>query len=57
MNDFTSSYTAPMSLAEWRAAPDDVKAGVFEEIQEWREQDRAEQHWAWGLVQPFFDHL
>lgn len=57
MNDFTASYTSPMSLAQWRAAPDDVKAGVFEEIQEWREQDRHKQHWAWDLVQPFFDHL
>ena len=52
MNDFTIA-TQPMTLAEWRAAPDDVKAGVFEEIVELREQDRADQHWAWPFVQSF----
>ena len=55
MDDFTIT-THPMTLAEWRAAPDDVKAGVFEEIQELREQEREDQHWAWPFVQPFFDH-
>ncbi|MBL6751419.1 MAG: hypothetical protein ISP90_12900 [Nevskia sp.] len=55
MYDFTIT-TQAMSLAEWRAAPDCVKAGVFEEITELREQDRADQHWAWPFVQPFFDH-
>jgi hypothetical protein len=54
MNDFTIT-THPMTLAEWQAAPDDVKAGVFEEIAELREQDRADHHWAWPFVQPFFD--
>ena len=55
MDDFTI-YPQPMTLAEWRVAPDDIKAGVFEEIMELRERDRADQHWAWPLVQPFFDH-
>ncbi len=56
MNDTFISTTTPTSLAEWRRLPDDVKAGIFEEIDEMREQDRAEQHWAWPFVQPFLDH-
>jgi hypothetical protein len=55
MNDTFISATTPTSLAEWRRLPDDVKAGIFEEIDEMREQDRAEHHWAWPFVQPFLD--
>ncbi len=53
MNDTFTSTTTPTSVAEWRRQPDDVKAGIFEEIDEMREQDRADQHWAWPFVQPF----
>jgi len=45
-----------MSLAEWRLLPDDVKAGVFQEIVELQEQDAAEHHWAWSFVRSFFEH-
>ena len=55
MDDFYYPISRPKSLAEWRALPDDVKAGIFEEISELREQDRHEQHWAWCFVQPFLD--
>lgn len=34
----------------------DAKQAQAAEIMELREQDRAEQHWAWDFVQPFFDH-
>jgi hypothetical protein len=55
MDDFYYPISRPRTVQEWRALPDDVKAGIFEEITELREQDRAEQHWAWGFVQPFLD--
>ncbi len=55
MDDF---YATPRvkTFAEWRALPDDVKAGVYEEIVEMMEQERADQHWAWPFVQPYLDH-
>lgn len=56
MDDFFYPIPRPRTLAEWRALPDDVLAGIFEEIAEMREQDRADQHWAWDFVQPFFDN-
>ena len=56
MNDTFTSITRPMNLADWRRLPEDVKAGIFEEIDEMREQDRADHHWAWPFVQPFLDH-
>jgi len=43
----------PMSLADWLAVPDDVKAGVFEEVDALQTQGIAEQHWAWRFVEPF----
>ncbi len=43
----------PMSLADWRTIPDDVKAGVFEEVDALHAQGIAEQHWAWPFVEPF----
>ena len=55
MDDFYYPIARPTTIREWRALPDDVKAGIFEEISELREQDRAEQHWAWCFVQPFLD--
>ena len=55
MTEIYFTPSLPMSLAEWRALPDDIKAGVYEEIVEMREQDRADQHWAWPLVHPFLD--
>ena len=56
MTEIYFTPSLPMSFAEWRALPDDIKAGVYEEIDEMREQDRAEHHWAWPFVQPFLDH-
>ena len=55
MDDFYYPISRPRTIREWRALPDDVKAGIFEEIAELREQDRAEQHWAWCFLQPFLD--
>ncbi|GAC1677801.1 MAG: hypothetical protein NVS9B2_28890 [Steroidobacteraceae bacterium] len=43
----------PMSLADWLAIPDDVKAGIFEEVDELHSQGIAKQHPAWRFVQPF----
>lgn len=43
----------PMSLADWLAVPNDVKAGIFEEIDALHSQGIAEQHWAWRFVEPF----
>lgn len=43
----------PMSLAEWLAISDDVKAGIFEEVEALNAQGIAEQHPAWRFVQPF----
>lgn len=43
----------PMSLADWLAVPDDVKAGVFEEVDALHLQGIAAQHWAWPFVQAF----
>jgi hypothetical protein len=43
----------PMSLADWLAVPDDMKAGLFEEVDALRSQSIAEQHWAWRFVGPF----
>ncbi len=45
--------TNPMSLAKWLAIPDDVKAGVFEEVDALHSQGIAEQHWSWPFVEPF----
>ena len=45
--------THPMSLADWLAIPDDVKAGLFEEVDALHSQGMAEQHCAWRFVQPF----
>jgi len=55
MDDFYTPIPRPKSLAEWRALPEDIKAGIFEEIAEMQEQERADQHWAWAFVQPFLD--
>lgn len=43
----------PMSLADWLAVPDDVKADILEEVDELHSQGFAEQHWAWPFVAPF----
>jgi len=56
MNDTFIITRQPMRLAEWRALPDDVKAGVFQEIVELQEQDAAEHHWAWSYVRSFFEN-
>lgn len=55
MDDFYYFGPRPKTQAEWRALPEDVMAGVFEEIMEWREQDRAEHHWAWPFVAAFIE--
>jgi hypothetical protein len=47
------AQTHPMSLADWMAVPDDVKAGVFEEVDALYSQGIAERHWAWPFVEPF----
>lgn len=51
--NLTSTPAHSMSLADWLAIPDDVKAGIFEEIVELYPQGTAEQHWAWSFVRPF----
>ncbi|WP_157572601.1 hypothetical protein [Nevskia soli] len=55
MDDFYYPVSRPTTVREWRALPDDIKAGIFEEISELREQDRHDQHWAWPFIQPFLD--
>ena len=55
MDDFFYPIARPTNFAEWRALPDDVKAGIYEEIVEMMDQERADQHWAWCFVQPFLD--
>lgn len=55
MDDFFYPIARPRTFAEWRALPDDVKAGIYEEIVEMMEQEQAERHWAWCFVQPFLD--
>ena len=45
----------PKTWIEWRSLPEDVMAGILEEIEEFYWQDRAEQHWAWPFVAPLFD--
>lgn len=54
-DDFYYFGPRPKTQAEWRALPEDVMAGVFEEIMEWREHDRADQHWAWPFVAAFIE--
>lgn len=51
--NLTSNSFNSMNLADWLAIPDDVKAGIFEEIVELHPQGAAEQHWAWPFVAPF----
>lgn len=51
--NLTSTPGNSMRLTDWLAIPDDVKAGIFEEIVELHPQGTAEQHWAWAFVRPF----
>jgi len=53
--DKQTNPTQTMTPMEWRLLPEDVKAGVFEEIEELRERGGAEQHWAWEFVRSFYD--
>ncbi|MDB5986769.1 MAG: hypothetical protein JWR16_1822 [Nevskia sp.] len=55
MND-TLDIPRPTTLADWLALPDDVMAGIFEEIEELRQRGTAQHHWAWRFVQPFLNH-
>jgi hypothetical protein len=45
----------PTTVIEWRSLPDDILAGIFEEIEEQYWQNRAEEHWAWPFVAPFLN--
>ena len=43
--------------AFWLAQPEDVIAGIFEEIEAMVESGTAELHWAWPFVAPALDLL
>ncbi len=36
----------------WLSIPEDVMAGIFEEVQELLDEGSAESHWAWQFVAP-----
>ncbi|MDB5985661.1 MAG: hypothetical protein JWR16_714 [Nevskia sp.] len=48
--NITPESNNKLSLTEWLALPEDVMAGIFEEIDELHERGNAEQHWAWAFV-------
>ncbi len=42
----------PDARRHWLSIPEDVMAGIFEEIQELLEEGSADTHWAWEFVAP-----